>query len=292
MKITILGAAGHMGSMHARHLIEMGHEISCLDLAPLPDDLRPYTKAFGWDESDAAVIATPAALHERDVAAAIFSGLHVFVEKPICLIGQTKQMRTLLHEAQHKNLVVATGYNLRFHPLVMQAKDAIATGQLKPLWGSFLLRQKPARPIAHFLEEWASHEVDLALHLLGPAGREHLIERRRFTHNPDYLQALIQHSDISVRWDLSIPPRSFIHADAGTPEPFRRSFTLVDQNGRSLTSDIETDHVQPAHYKAELQAWLDLIQVHGEDLKRSHAWRVATGWDGLAAIELLEKLVK
>lgn len=267
MKIAVLGAAGRMGSMHARHLIEMGHEINGYDHQPLPADIQ----SFSW-ESDAVVIATPADCHLRDLAIAVSNNKHVFVEKPLCLVGQSTKVRNILQHADEKGLIVATGYNLRFHPLVMQAKDAIATGKLKPLLGSFLLRQKPARPIAHFLEEWASHEVDLALHLMGRDAADF-----RVTKDQTQLQLVLKHVNSAV---------SFIHADAYT-EPFRRSFTLVDQNGTAFTRDIELQHVQPAHYRAELAAWIDNIE-YGE---RS-VTPLATGRDGLAVIELLERLTK
>lgn len=275
MKIAVLGAAGRMGSMHARHLIELGHNILSYD--------PPAGMGGGLSQfrADAVVIATPAKQHLADLEWAIEGrGIHVFVEKPLCLIGQCDSAREILKHADEKGLIVATGYNLRFHPRVMQAKQMIESGQFKPLWGSFLLRQKPARPIAHFLEEWASHEMDLALHLLGRDLVDCIQIHRVGNNLMGYMDLMLGHKKTAAV--------SFIHADAITPEPFRRAFTLVDQNGESFTRDIETNHVQPEHYKAEIQHWIEEIELCRPLGERST--QLATGWDGLAVIEMLEQL--
>lgn len=290
MKIAVIGAAGRMGSMRARHLIDMGHEVCCYDIASLPADLAVYEgrddgSGFYDSNPDAIVIATPADRHRTGIAAAVLQGLHVFIEKPLCLIGETQYLRNTLNEASAKNLIVATGYNLRFHPAVMRVKDAIASGEFKPMWGSFMLRQKPARPLAHFLEGWASHEVDLALHLLGTDIRHMFVD---FSSVAMLKMALVHGKDKAVVKPDGV--MSFIHADALT-EPFRRAFTLVDQDGRSITEDIETDHVQEEHYRAELAAWVERIEYRQKHIDYPNG-RLATGWDGLAVIELLERLLE
>jgi predicted dehydrogenase len=233
------------------------------------------------------VIATPAGQHLDDLARVVSLGRHVFVEKPICLIGEAEKTRMVLQYAHEKSLIVVVGYNLRFHPRVMAVKNQIAVGAFKPMWGSFLLRQKPTRPLAHFLEEWASHEIDLAMHLLGvPCENKvwpHAFER--WVGNKACFA--LRHAD---------ERKSFICADALTPEPFRRAFTIVGQDGASITCDIEADHVQPEHYRAELEAWIHEIESHQLckecAVVAAEPTPLATGWDGLAAIELLERLTK
>lgn len=265
-KITVIGAAGRMGQMHARHLIEMGHEVIGIDLD---------TPGRMIDDADGVVIATPADLHLKNLAWAVAEKKHAFIEKPLCLIGQSSDAHLVLNKATEQGLVVATAYNLRFHPAVMRVKDAIASGQFKPMWGSFLLRQKPARPLAHFLEEWASHEIDLAMHLMGAWSGSKFF-------------APMHDTEIRLGIGHQSNAASFIHADAYTDPP-RRAFTLVDQDGNSITCDIETDHVQPEHYKAELNAWIHRIETQGLPVIETP---LATGWDGLAVIELLERLTK
>jgi hypothetical protein len=63
---------------------------------------------------------------------------------------------------------------------------------------------------------------------------------------------------------------------------------MVADRGWSATVDIESDHVQPAHYKSELEAWLNRIQstdpYHRDDLP------LANGIDGLSVIDLLHRM--
>jgi len=277
MKIVVLGAAGRMGQMHARHLIKMGHEIRCFDYAPLPDDLLQYMSPLEeprWVEwGDGVVIALPAKDHLWAIETAIKYDKHVFVEKPICTIEHLDETRKAVELAREKQLVVAVGYNLRFHPVVMSVHDEIATGMLKPMWGSFVLRQKPARPLAYFLEEWASHEVDLAMHLMGSED----IDGASLFRGDDEIRIAIQHGP----WGAS-----FIHADAYT-EPFRRAFTIVDREGQARTWDIERNHVKPKDYQWELEDWI--CSLPGGHVRTPC---LATGEDGLAVIELLARVMR
>lgn len=282
MKITVLGAAGNMGRRHTYTLLGMGHEVRCSDPAGLQPDIAKldikHSSPFsnGTMVPDAIVIASPAAMHLEGLLACVNSGVHVFVEKPLCLIGETERAESILQAADDKGLVVATGYNLRFHPKVQWVKDLIARDDLRPIWGSFLLRQKMFRSSAHFLEEWASHEIDLALHLLGPVrhdGRH--IMRGDYGANVDIF---LEHDSGNL---------SFSRIDAIKNNPYCRAFTVIDECGQSVTCDIEKDHVQPEHYKAELTEWINQIQF---GCKRPEASPLATGWEGLDVIKLLKRL--
>jgi len=282
MKIVVLGAAGRMGQMHARHLIEMGHTVYGVD-HPRQPQIAGHRHVI-WTsmnhipaDVEAVVIASPADCHAEQFAAAIGAGRHVFIEKPICIIEHLDETRKAVELARERRLIVAVGYNLRFHPAVMSVYDEIATGMLKPMWGSFVLRQKPPRPVAYFLEEWASHDVDLALHLMGG---EHL-DAASLLRGKDEIKIVIQHGPQNA---------SFIHADAYT-EPFRRAFTIVDQEGCARTWDIERNHVKPDDYKAELMAWVDAVWATQSSIDPPLS-PLATGEDGLAVIELLARVMR
>lgn len=278
MIITVLGCCGRIGQRHTQMLVEMGHKVYGVDLdhawkaAVVPQVERAHGIADG---SNAVLIATPADRHLIDVGRAVDFGCHIFVEKPICLIHETDRMEKALRQADERRLVVATGYNLRFHPAVMWVKDMIGRGHFDPMWGSFLLRQKPRERLGNFLEEWASHEIDLALHLLGPIKPDgHTRMRGDFKVDVDIF---LEHDNCT----------SFSHIDAVKDEPFRRAFTLVDCNGQSVTRDIEKDHVQPEHYKAELTEWIRTIR---DPLRNPIRNTLATGWEGLNVIKLLKRL--
>jgi predicted dehydrogenase len=62
----------------------------------------------------AVIIATPDKYHISYATEALFSGKHVFIEKPLCTT--IEEGRQLLDQATKTNCVVAVGYHLRWHP--------------------------------------------------------------------------------------------------------------------------------------------------------------------------------
>jgi predicted dehydrogenase len=270
MKFVVVGAAGRMGSLHARHLRDLGHFVVPIDDADA--EMIPSFRFPGAAlDCHGVVIATPAARHIIDIRVAIDSGYPVFVEKPICLIDQVDECNGLLEKAKEHGVSVHVGYNLRFHPAVAMLKSAIVTGSFEPMFGAFVLRQRPSRPIKSFLEEWASHEVDLAQYLLGPVYQSSCDSDGR----SDDIRIVLDHRKAI----------SFVHADAYWALP-RRSFTVIDTNGFPWSRDIELDHVKPDHYKTEISEWIDLLRgCHEEN-------PLATGDEGLSVISLLKEITR
>src|SRR5216684_1920638 len=142
MKFIVLGAYGRMGQMHATHLRELGHEV--VEYDP-PRQGPPHNGLPDWwlESADGIVIATPAELHAEHLMKAIKHDLHVFIEKPICLIPHLPDARRAVQTAMEKRLVIAVGYNLRFHPIVRQVKKFVSQGTLRPLFANFVMRQNP-----------------------------------------------------------------------------------------------------------------------------------------------------
>ncbi len=279
MKFIVLGAAGRMGQMHARHLRDLGHEVVEYDPVTRWPSLVNEIPNWYDEPADGVIIATPAEMHAEHLMKAIRHDFHVFIEKPICLIPHLPDARRAVQTAMEKRLVVAVGYNLRFHPIVKQVKKFISQGTMKPQFSTFQMRQNPERPLEHFLEEWASHEVDLALHLLGNWSDARLI--RNETDFRQELQLMVNHHVLDCT--------SLILADAYTSPPVR-SFTLVDEAGRSVTHDIERDHVWPEHYRAELDTWVERIKLSEFLPPGVFQGPLASGVDGLAVIDLLSRM--
>ena len=162
MRVGILGL-GSIGLRHARNAKHLGHEVLGFD----PDEGRqhllhtyggmPTTRDAAY-ACDRLVIATPTPEHWRDVSQARCPTL---LEKPLC----DRPLDEL--DLSHISLV---GYNLRYHSCVRQTKSWLKTGQIgTPLNATFLLAQfndKPAYLRDGVVLNW-SHEIDLALHLLG-----------------------------------------------------------------------------------------------------------------------------
>ena len=73
-----------------------------------------------------AVIASPATLHIETAQRLAESGVHVLIEKPIS--DSINGLSRLITTCKNNNIVLATGYNLRFSPSLIQYKGYIDQG--------------------------------------------------------------------------------------------------------------------------------------------------------------------
>lgn len=164
MKIGIVGQ-GSIGTRHAANARELGHEVKVYDPAH-PSDFQREAHLYDW--CDAAVVATPSQAHEGPLRACIERGKHCLVEKPISTTMGL--LPDLLRIADDKSLVVMMGNNLRMHSCVQMAKRWISEGCIgRPLWAHFTCAQQNTKYTDSVVLNWGAHEVDVALHLLGPA---------------------------------------------------------------------------------------------------------------------------
>jgi predicted dehydrogenase len=161
MKVGVIGL-GSIGSRHANNLKILGHEVIPYDIKqPIEWPDSPQSLLDDAIKADAVVIASPTPLHWDHMRVVSNAGKPFFVEKPIADQPMGGGFGALM-----------VGYNLRFHSCVIKAKGWIDAGHLgRPLWGNFVVAQYSDKP--DYLRDgvilnW-SHEIDLALYLLGPA---------------------------------------------------------------------------------------------------------------------------
>jgi predicted dehydrogenase len=82
-------------------------------------------------EIDAIVFATPHTQHPEQVIRAAAAGKHVFIEKPFSLsMADAARAR---HAADSAGIVLAVGFNRRFHPSMLLLKEALTSGRLGTL---------------------------------------------------------------------------------------------------------------------------------------------------------------
>lgn len=175
MKVAVIGC-GSIGRRHIGILLGLGlgaDNITAVDTSVrsfdgLPDGLRGLVlrpdDAVDADtlDVDAVMICTPADTHASYLRWAIAAGRPFFVEKPATL-GTSE----LTADEWATRVPHVVGYQLRWHPVVQAWK---ALGPLRT--GMFVVRcdmdRWPGRRYADAVWE-CSHEIDLALHLFGPA---------------------------------------------------------------------------------------------------------------------------
>src|SRR5205814_8879758 len=107
------------------------------------------------DDPDIEVVhnATPNYLHHRMTAAAIAKGKHVVSDKPLAMTStEAKQLRAATMRA---GIVHAVTFNYRGNPLVQQARQAVANGEIG----------KPHFLHGYYLQDWLSKDTDYSWRL-------------------------------------------------------------------------------------------------------------------------------
>lgn len=141
MQFAIVGC-GFIGQKRAAAISRLGHRTilavdrsrdRALELAEscgarAATDLRVAVEAA---DIDAVVIATPHAELSAIATACLDAGKHVLVEKP----GgrDLAEVSAVSKAADTAGRVAKVGYNLRFHPAVLKAREIVDRGELGPL---------------------------------------------------------------------------------------------------------------------------------------------------------------
>src|SRR3954451_16309244 len=117
-------------------------------------------KAYGsyealLDDPDIQVVhnATPNYLHYPVNAAAIAKGKHVISDKPLAMTAA--EAKTLLDQATKAGIVHAVTFNYRGNPLVQQARNAIARGDIG----------RPTFLVGQYLQDWLLKDTDYSWRL-------------------------------------------------------------------------------------------------------------------------------
>src|SRR3954452_16308103 len=117
-------------------------------------------KAYGGYEAllndpDIQVVhnATPNYLHYPVNAAAIAKGKHVISDKPLAMTAA--EAKKLLDQATKAGIVHAVTFNYRGNPLVQQARNAIARGDIG----------KPHFLVGQYLQDWLLKDTDYSWRL-------------------------------------------------------------------------------------------------------------------------------
>ena len=224
MKIGVLGY-GSIGSRHFKNIEALGHAAHWWD----PNIDGHGNRDMVLDVCDAIVVASPTKQHMQDFVDAIDLGKHVFVEKPFGYDAPPPYIDGYLKGARMRwgaKTIIATGFNLRFHDCVKKAKELLPDiGNI--VAAHFTVFQKTEKPLYlqdGIIRNWCSHEIDLALYLLGPSSA---LSRCTFTPGDDG-------RDTKEAWiGLDFPTvqsRCFIQADYYT-DPEQRFFWIAGENG-------------------------------------------------------------
>jgi len=161
-------------------------------------DIHTYTsleKCIVEEKPDACILAVHVDLHYAMAVQAMEAGIHVFVEKPLCL--QLAEGEKLIKLASQKDLILMVGHVVRFMPPYLKLKHWIESGEFGrlswlslnrltglPTWGQWVDKQKDFGSSGGALFDLAIHDIDFVQWVLG---------------KPDSIQATILPGKLSAQ---------------------------------------------------------------------------------------------
>lgn len=114
----------------------------------VPRGYASYAEALADPDVSVVHLAVPNSLHAPYAAAALMAGKHVLCEKP--LATTSAESAELVALAKRTGLVAAVDYNLRYYPLVAEARERVKAGGLGTI---FLVH-------GTYLQDWLLYDTD------------------------------------------------------------------------------------------------------------------------------------
>jgi predicted dehydrogenase len=167
--------------------------------------LDEYEAVLADPNIDAVVLATPHSQHAKQVQQAAAAGKHVFVEKPFTL--DRRGAEEALDAVARAGVVLAVGYNRRFHPSMGEMRKRVREGRLgvigtcigeqAALTAPFLppesWRTNPQETPAGAMTGLGVHLLDGMIDLLGAVSEVYCVNTRRIApHVNDTTTVLLQ----------------------------------------------------------------------------------------------------
>jgi predicted dehydrogenase len=114
------------------------------------------------EQPEAVSIAVPTVLHEEVALAALESGAHILVEKPIA--ATLEEGRQIIAQARDLNRILMVGHIVRFNPAIQALKQKLLAGELGRIFQIVCRRVGPLptriRDIGVVID-LAPHDLDL-----------------------------------------------------------------------------------------------------------------------------------
>lgn len=202
MRAAVIGV-GAMGCNHAR----IYNELETTELVAVADadkecaervgrvrGARAYTdyhEMLDREQPDVVSIAVPTQLHYEVALAALDSGCHVLVEKP--LAWTLDEGRQIIARARDKNLKLTVGHIERFNPAIIELKQRISRGELGRVFRVHARRLGPFPSRVQdvgVVIDLATHDLDIMHYLIEAEVTRVYAETERNVH-PVYEDLLL-----------------------------------------------------------------------------------------------------
>jgi predicted dehydrogenase len=270
VRVAVIGA----GRQGARHIatyqrLESAHLVAVADpsaearraaLSGLPaleyEDWRSLIDELA-PSLDAVSVACPSAMHAEVSAAALESGLHVLVEKPIATnLPDAFALEALAGRVGRKLMV---GHVERFNPVVSRLRTMIGEGRLGPIFRVYGTRigPSPMRDLsAGVALDLATHDLDAMEYVLQRELVHVFADSGRFQHgsHEDMMTCLLRfdggvHGLLDVNWL--------------TPEK-QRELVVIGEAGMLRASYLTQDLWFIESSSRSSVAWDELATIRGD----------------------------
>lgn len=242
VNISVIGY-GYWGPNYVRIFNELkgGKVIYCCDLNeenlakakrlyPTIKTTRDYKEVAKDPNTDSVVVTAPLNTHYEIAKCCLENGKHVLIEKPFT--SSSKDGEELMKIAGEKNLVLMAGHVYEYNPGIRKLKEIVKDGKLGDLYYMSTERVGlgPIRKYASALWDLATHDVSIALYLLGE------LPEKVTAEGESYIQEGVP--DL-VFLTLKFPSGVLcnIHASWIAPEKIRK-VTLVGSKGMAVFDDV------------------------------------------------------
>ncbi len=181
----------------------------------------------------AVAIATPARSHFALAKAALQSGKHVLVEKPLTMNGG--QAEELIALAARQRLTLMVGHTFEYNPAVLKIKELIDAGHIGQLYYIYSNRVNLGRVQSDVNALWsiAPHDISIVLYLLA------MMPLEVSARGACYLNHSVE--DV-VFMTLSFPNNVLVHVQASWLDPSKtRRMTIVGSAKMIVYDDVDNE---------------------------------------------------
>lgn len=272
-----IAGLGFVGRAHLDALRRLGIPVRGI-LGSTPDRSKAASDAFRLDRAYSSLnelavddsvhvvhLCTPNHLHFQEASQLLRAGKHVLCEKPLAL--DSRESSTLVALLKETNRVGGVAYNLRYYPLLQEARSLIrkgAIGQVKLVHGSFL-------------QDWLLFPTDWNWRLEAKLGGELRAVSDIGTHWLDLAQWLADSkvSDLCADLHTVLPSR---RRPKGRIESFQKASSTETEEVMITTDDYGSVLL---HFENEARGVMSVSQVSAG--RKARLWIEVDGSAGSLA---------
>ncbi len=151
-----VAGTGFIGPVHVDALRRLGVEVvgvvgstperaGAKGIAPV---IESYEALLADERVDVVHVTTPNHLHHSQVKQALEAGKHVVCEKPLAMTAA--ETAELVELARRSGLVHCTNFNIRFYPIVQEARERVRAGEVGDVWNVH----------GGYLQDWLARPTD------------------------------------------------------------------------------------------------------------------------------------